>query len=72
MSFEMFRAKTLFSLEHKVSKPMPKRESPFALFSLSMPIELDLEEMEEILYGDAHTDHGVPIEAILRATQGLN
>ncbi|MNI52643.1 hypothetical protein D3C73_1074430 [compost metagenome] len=72
MSFEMFRAKTLFSLEHKVSKPKPKRESPFAQFSLSMPIEFSLEEMEEILYGDAPIDHGVPIEAILRAIQGLN
>lgn len=58
MSFEMFRAKTLFSLEHKVTKPKPKRESPFAMKRL---FTMDESEMP--------IDHGVPIEAVLRAIQ---
>ncbi|MNN35614.1 hypothetical protein D3C81_1494680 [compost metagenome] len=59
MSFEMFRAKTLFSLEHKVIKPKPKRQSPFAMRDI---FTMDPSEIP--------TDYGVPIEAILRATQG--
>lgn len=31
MSFEMFRAKTLFTLKHKFSKPKPVKESPFTV-----------------------------------------
>lgn len=65
MSFEMFRAKTLFSLEHKVTKPKPKRESPFAGYATVMKSVLVLDESELPI------DHGVPIEAIIRAIQGL-
>ncbi|MGO2204232.1 transposase [Pseudomonas helleri] len=60
LSFEMFRAKTLFSLDHKVTKPKPKRESPFAMKSIFV---LDESELP--------IDHGVPIEAVIRAIQGL-
>ncbi|MDF0729118.1 ISL3 family transposase [Pseudomonas entomophila] len=59
MSFEMFRAKTLFSLEHKVIKPKPKRQSPFVMRDI---FTMDPSEIP--------TDYGVPIEAILKATQG--
>lgn len=63
MSFEMFRAKTLFSLEHKVTKPKPKRESPFAGYTVMKDIfRLDESELP--------IDHGVPIEAVLKAIQG--
>jgi hypothetical protein len=62
MSFEMFRAKTLFSLEHKVTKPKPKRESPFAGYTVMKDIfRLDESELP--------IDHGVPIEVILKAIQ---
>lgn len=65
MSFEMFRAKTLFSLEHKVTKPKPKRESPFVGYATTMGRMACLDESELPI------DHGVPIEAIIRAIQGL-
>lgn len=65
LSFEMFRAKTLFSLEHKVTKPKPKRESPFMGYTTVMKSVFVLDESELPI------DHGVPIEAIIRAIQGL-
>ncbi len=66
MSFEMFRAKTLFSLEHKVTRPKPKRESPFTNYAQKMG---DMFSME--LARPSAIDHGVPIEAVLKAIQGV-
>lgn len=66
MSFEMFRAKTLFSLEHKVikPKPKPKRESPFVGYATTMSRSIYLDESELPI------DYGVSIEVVLKEIHG--
>lgn len=55
LSFEMFRAKVMFTLEHKVKAPQTKRIAPFLarVGSTQAPIE------------DAVVDYGVPISSII-------
>ena len=62
MSFEMFRAKTLFTLKHKFSKPKPVKESPFTVGYVTVG-SWDLDD--EIL-----DDYGVSIDAILQSKIG--
>ena len=62
MSFEMFRAKTLFTLRHKFSKPKPVKESPFTIGYVTVG-SWDLDD--EIL-----DDYGVSIDAILESKIG--
>ncbi|WP_414159884.1 hypothetical protein ACMGG8_15660 [Pseudomonas sp. BNK-45] len=53
-SCEMFRANALFSLDHKMTRPKPKRESLFAGYTVIKDIfRLDESELP--------IDHGVPI-----------
>lgn len=60
MSFESYRAKVLFSQEHKIVKPKPRKQSPFEGFGrmYSMATDFDFE--------DAATDYGVPISTVMR------
>lgn len=57
MKFESYRAKILFAQEHKVSKPKPRRQSPF-------------EGMGRMAYyemvDDVPSDYGVPISTVMR------
>lgn len=57
MEFETYRAKVLFSQEHKIVKPKPRRQSPFEGFGRVF-MNYDLE--------DAATDYGVPISTVMR------
>jgi len=62
MEFETFRAKVLFSQEHKVAKPKPRRQSPFEgmgrMTYYSMAADFDFE--------DVPADYGVPISTVMR------
>lgn len=60
MEFETYRAKVLFSQEHKIVKPKPRRQSPFEGFSRSFAMVTDFD------FEDAPTDYGVPISTVLR------
>lgn len=53
---KMFRAKTLFSIEHKVRKPKPVKESPFSLGYAMFQL-------------DPIFDYGVPIDSVFSAVQ---
>ena len=60
MSFEMFRAKMLFSVEHKMKrKEKPRRESPFTM-GYGVPTDADLARMAPSML-----DMGVPIEKLM-------
>lgn len=62
MEFETYRAKVLFSQEHKVVKPKPRKQSPFEgmgrMTYYSMATDFDFE--------DAPADYGVPISTVIR------
>jgi phage regulator Rha-like protein len=60
MSFESYRAKILFSQEHKVVKPKPRKTSPFEGFARYAPSSFDGD-----IYGEV-IDYGVPISTVLR------
>lgn len=60
MSFEMFRAKMLFSVEHRMKrKEKPRRESPFTM-GYGVPTDADLARE-----APAMVDMGVPIGKLL-------
>lgn len=60
MSFEMFRAKMLFSVDHKMKrKEKPRRESPFEI-GYGVPTEADLARLAPTML-----DMGVPIHGLL-------
>ena len=60
MSFEMFRAKMLFSVEHRMKrKEKPRRESPFTM-GYGVPTDADLARA-----APAMVDMGVPIGRLL-------
>lgn len=60
MSFEMFRAKMLFSVDHKMKrKEKPRRESPFTM-GYGVPTDADLARA-----APAMVDMGVPIGKLL-------
>lgn len=60
MSFESYRAKILFSQEHKVVKPKPRKSSPFEGFSrMSLAGLFNDDDYKSI-------DYGVPISTVLR------
>jgi hypothetical protein len=60
MAFESYRAKVLFSQEHKVAKPKPRRTSPFEGFARYTPTSLS-----DDIYGEV-IDYGVPISTVLQ------
>jgi len=58
MKFESYRAKVLFSQEHKVVKPKPRRQSPFVGMARMYVSDFDLWEKD--------IDYGVPISTVMR------
>lgn len=66
MSFEMFRAKTLFSVEHKLKrKEKPRRESPFNV-GYGIPTEADIAAA-----APTWLDMGVPLEKLLEVIRSI-
>jgi len=57
MKFESYRAKVLFSQQHKVVRPKPRKESPFDGVGYFTPFSF--QEVEGI-------DYGVPISTVMR------
>lgn len=66
MSFEMFRAKMLFSVEHRMKrKEKPRRESPFTM-GYGVPTDADLAR------GTRHGGHGGAYREALGALLGAS
>lgn len=61
MAFESYRAKVLFSQEHKIVKPKPRRQSPFIGLAGMQRWTPGVDDFEGVA-----TDYGVPISTVLR------